>query len=75
MNTKDLEYTITIIFMPESFLAFHSNLIYFSIYSHVILVTFNIWEKQLYHYINVLISIKQQNPVVNIYLSTFKMIA
>ena len=60
MNTKELEYTITIISMPGSFLAFHSNLIYF--------------EKQLYHYINVLISIEQQNLVVNIYLSTFDMI-
>ena len=58
MNTKELEYTITIISMPESFLAFHNNLIYLSIYSHVILATFNIWEKQLYHYINVLISIE-----------------
>ena len=74
MNTKELEYTITTISMPKSFPAFHSNLIYFSIYSHVILATFNISEKQLYHYINVLISIEQQNLVVNIYLSTFDMI-
>ena len=44
------------------------------IYLHVVLVAFNMWEEQLYHYINVLLPTKKQNLVVNIWSSIFELI-
>ena len=43
---------------------FHVTLVISFIYLHAVLVTFNMWEKQLYHYMNVLISTEKQNLVV-----------
>ena len=47
---------------------FHVTLVTWFIYLHVVLVTFNMWKKRLYHYINVLISTKNRNLTGNIKL-------